>query len=170
MQRPRPSSCRRIVSVEVRKSERRLEARCARGAVVFMTVALGREPHGPKRQRGDLKTPEGDYRVAGPARASRFYRFIPIDYPSPADADLGRADGRLSESEYRRIMAAHAEGRPPPGRTPLGGELGFHGEGLRWRGDSADLDWTYGCLAVTDAEMDFLAERLEPGTPVRILP
>ena len=48
--------------------------------------------------------------------------------------------------------------------------LALHGEGERWRGDSADLDWTYGCVALGDEEIDFLAERVEVGTPVDIVP
>jgi hypothetical protein len=114
--------------------------------------------------------PEGVYHVAGPARPSRFHRFVPIDYPSPADADLALREGRLSRADHARVLAAHARGALPPQDTPLGGLLGFHGEGERWRGDSADLDWTYGCLALRDADLDFLAARVRRGTPVRILP
>ena len=56
-------------------------------------------------------------------------------------------------------------------RTPeLGGHLGFHGEGKRWRGDSRLLDWTYGCFGLADADVDFLAERSAVGTPVSIEP
>ena len=83
---------------------------------------------------------------------------------------LESIQGRISEEDFWRIWAAHQRGETPPSDTPLGGALGFHGEGERWRGDSADLDWTFGCVAMTDAEIDFLAERLEPGTPVEILP
>ncbi len=168
---PAPPPCERIVAMEIRKSERVLVAHCARGAVLVMTVALGREPEGAKQQRGDLRTPEGLYHVAGPARRSaRFHRFIPLDYPSLADAEAARQEGRIGERDYRRILAAHARGEPPPRDTPLGGDIGFHGEGRRWRGDSADLDWTYGCFALRDEEIELLAERLAPGVPVEIRP
>lgn len=138
--------------------------------MVELPVALGREAKGPKRSAGDARTPEGRYRISGPPRASRFHRFIPIDYPSLADADAARADARLSEAAYRRIAAAHARGEAPPSDTLLGGDLGFHGEGERWRGDSLHLDWTYGCIALSDSDIDFLAERSAVGTPVVILP
>ena len=59
---------------------------------------------------------------------------------------------------------------PPPQDTALGGELGLHGEGPHWRGDSAELDWTFGCIAVRDHEIDFLAQRVKVGTPVWIVP
>jgi hypothetical protein len=162
--------CLRIVWIEVRKSERRLEASCEGGARLAWTVALGRRAEGPKRAEGDLRTPEGHYRIAGPARRSRFHRFLPIDYPSRADAERARAEGRLAPGELARIVAASERGGLPPADTPLGGHLGFHGEGPRWRGDSADLDWTYGCIAMPDERIEFLAERAPPGTPVRILP
>ena len=161
--------CTRIAFIEVSKRERRLRALCEGGAVVEMTVALGREAGG-KRDAGDSRTPEGAYRISGPPRASRFHRFVPIDYPSVADAEAARAEARLSEAAYRRIVTAHAQRDPPPGDTPLGGALGFHGEGKRWRGESLHLDWTYGCVALSDADIDFLAERSEVGTPVVILP
>ncbi len=152
------------------KSERRLHARCERGAVVTLPVALGRDPDGPKRRAGDLRTPEGRYRITGPARPSRFHRFIPIDYPSRADAETAYSEGRLSETDYLRIARAHLDGLSPPQDTPLGSRLGFHGEGSRWRGESEHLDWTTGCVALRDGDVDFLAERVAPGTPVEIRP
>jgi hypothetical protein len=81
-----------------------------------------------------------------------------------------RVDGKISQATYREIVEAHNDGRSPPQHTSMGGDLGIHGEGQRWRGFSRNADWTYGCVAVSDAEADFLAERLEPGTPVLIYP
>jgi murein L,D-transpeptidase YafK len=152
----------------VSKRERSLRARCEKGSVVELTVALGRESEGPKRRAGDSRTPEGRYRIAGPPQPSRFHLFIPIDYPSVADAEAGLADGLVSRADYQRIIDAHTGGEPPPRDTALGGDLGFHGEGPRWRGDSTHLDWTYGCVALSDGDMEFLAERTAIGTPVVI--
>lgn len=167
---PAPPPCRRILAIVVHKAQRELVATCARGAEVRLPVALGHEPRGPKRREGDRRTPEGLYRVLDTGRPSRFHRFIPLDYPSVQDADAALLEGRLTPRDHRRILRAHAEGRMPPGDTPLGGEIGFHGEGPRWRGDSKDLDWTYGCIAMSDEDVDYLADRLTPGTPVWILP
>lgn len=135
-----------------------------------MTAALGREKDGPKRDVGDERTPEGVYRVSETPRPSRFHWFIAIDYPSIADAEAAHAQSRLSDAAYQRILAAHERGDPPPSDTPLGGELGLHGEGKRWRGRSAELDWTLGCVAISDTDIEFLAERVAVGTPVVILP
>jgi murein L,D-transpeptidase YafK len=162
--------CPRIAHIEVRKRERRLVARCEPGPAVVMKVALGRQPVGAKIARGDHRTPEGSYFVSGPAQRNRFHRFIPIDYPSRRDADAALAAGTISASEHARILARRAYDRPPPQDTALGGGLGLHGEGTRWLGESAALDWTFGCIAVRDHEIDFLAQRVKAGTPVWILP
>jgi hypothetical protein len=164
-----PGPCLRIERIVVHKGERRLWARCAGGAVVALPVALGRAAEGPKRALGDQRTPEGEYRVAGPPRASRFHRFLPIDYPSTADADRALAEGRLARGDHARIVAALRNGRLPPANTSLGGGLGFHGEGVRWRGESAALDWTDGCVALSDSDLDFLIARVGEGTPVSLL-
>jgi len=163
------TSCARIERIEVRKSERTLVAECTDGERLVFAIALSRAADGPKRARGDWRTPEGDYHVVGPARDSRFHRFLPIDYPSPRDAESGLAAGRIGAAEHAAILHAHAEGRLPPQDTALGGHLGFHGEGERWQGD-LDLDWTEGCFALRDDAIEVLARGAPPGTPVRIEP
>jgi murein L,D-transpeptidase YafK len=162
--------CERVVLVEIWKGERRLRAVCGDGSERVFSVALGREPMGDKRSAGDSRTPEGRYRIAGPARESRFHRFLPIDFPNPEDAAQAFAVGRISRAERDAIFAAHRDRELPPQDTGLGGDLGFHGEGPEWRGMSPDLDWTYGCIAMSDAEIDFLVERVTLETRVRIHP
>ncbi|MFO0690628.1 MAG: L,D-transpeptidase [Myxococcota bacterium] len=168
---PDPSSlpCERVVRIEVRKAERHLIAACEGGGLRLFEIALSREPVGPKLRGGDQRIPEGDYHLAGDPRPSRFHRFIPIDYPSIADADRALASRLIPNEDHHRIVAAHAAGRMPPQDTRLGGLLGFHGEGRRWRGD-LDLDWTEGCVAVTDEAIDWLARHAPRGTPVSIRP
>ncbi len=156
--------------LEVDKSERTLWAYCEGGGVVRLAAAFGREPSGHKRTSGDLRTPEGRYRISGPAETSRFHAFVPIDYPSVEDANAALADGRIDAADHARIVEAHAKGESPPSNTPLGGEIGLHGEGERWAGDSKHLDWTLGCVALTDSDLDFLIERIEPGVAVEIHP
>jgi murein L,D-transpeptidase YafK len=155
--------------VVVRKRERTLRARCEGGGERSWTIALGREPLGPKRLAGDLRTPEGDYHLMQRS-TSRFHRFVWIDYPSPADADAALTSALISYSTHAAILEARRQGRLPPQDTALGGQLGLHGEGRRWRGDSQHLDWTSGCIAMSDAQIDFLIERAPPGTPLSIEP
>ena len=160
--------CDRVARLEVRKSEHRLVAECVGGVRQSFPVALSREK-GAKAAAGDERVPEGSYRIAGAPRASRFHRFLPIDYPSAADAARALAEGRIDRSEHDAIVAAHRRHRLPPQQTALGGHVGFHGEGERWKGD-LKLDWTYGCVAVTDEVIDWIAERAPRGTPVSIVP
>lgn len=167
---PPAADCTRIESIEVHKSARRLVAICDGGARVRMHVALGQAPLGTKLASGDSRTPEGRYRIAAPARTSRYHRFILIDYPSRADAEAGLRSGRIDASVFEQLREALDAGAVPPQDTALGGYIGLHGEGPRWRGHSETLDWTTGCIAVRDDEIEFLAERLEPGTPLVILP
>jgi lipoprotein-anchoring transpeptidase ErfK/SrfK len=165
-----PPACMEIVRIEVWKGERTLLAYCKRGAVIAMPVAIGRQEIGPKRRAGDHKTPEGEYRVSGVPRIGRFHLFIPIDYPSVADAESALSEGRVSASDYERIVSAHEMGLVPPIDTALGGDLGLHGEGERWAGDSRYHDWTFGCIALSDADIEYLSNRLEVGAPVVIHP
>jgi len=165
-----PPPCLQIIRLEAWKQERILRAYCKQGAVVAVDIAVGRDEGGPKTRAGDHRTPEGRYQIVGASRTGRFHLFIAIDYPSRKDAAEALADGRLSEADYQRIMQAHERGVLTPHQTPLGGDLGFHGEGDRWQGDSQYLNWTYGCIGMRDDEIDFLAERLSPGVPVWIHP
>ena len=113
---------------------------------------------------------EGIYHVIGRARASRFHRCLAIDYPSLVDSERALAAGLIDRATSDAIARAHARGRMPAQHSALGGYLGFHGEGARWRGDSAGLDWTQGCVGMSDANMDFLVKHTRDGTPVEIVP
>jgi murein L,D-transpeptidase YafK len=162
--------CERILRIEVHKAGRVLFASCESGASLRFPIALGRDPVGPKERAGDSRTPEGSYRIAGAPRRGRFHLFIPIDYPSAADAERALRAGVIGRATYERIRASEAQGTLPPQDSALGGHLGLHGEGARWRGDSRYLDWTDGCIALTDADIEFIAERIEVGSPISILP
>ena len=113
-------------------------------------VALGGQPLGPKTQRGDHKTPEGTYIIDRRNSHSQFHRALHVSYPN-AD-DVARA---------RKLHVAP------------GGDIMIHGlpNGMGWVG-SAHLarDWTDGCLAVTDKEIDEIWKLVPDGTPVEIKP
>jgi murein L,D-transpeptidase YafK len=111
-------------------------------------VQLGGDPVGPKVQQGDGKTPEGNYVLDRHNLHSQYHRSIHISYPN-AD-DLARA---------RKL-----------GVSP-GGELYIHGLPNDFRGHSEALgDWTEGCIAVTNAEMDEIWRAVADGTPIEIRP
>jgi murein L,D-transpeptidase YafK len=160
--------CKRAERLHVRKSDRALTVHCVGGGLLTFPIALARVS-GPKRATGDQRMPEGEYRIAGPPRTSRFHVFIPFDYPSRADADRALAEKRIDAVTHAAITRAHAKRRMPPQDTPLGGALGLHGEGVRWRGD-LKLNWTEGCIAVTDAAIEQISRLVRPGTPISIEP
>lgn len=135
----------------VRKQERRLYLISQDGAPLkSYRVALGFEPYGPKRAEGDGRTPEGIYTIDGRNPESRFHRSLRISYPNALDQ--ARAD---------------AAGYSP------GGEIVIHGIGNVPQSAARqhpNLDWTEGCIAVTNAEIDELWQAVEDGTPIAILP
>jgi murein L,D-transpeptidase YafK len=167
---PPRERCQRILWIEIEKRRRRLTATCDSGQRHEFPVALGRLAFGDKAVTGDLRTPEGFYRVAEPGRPSTFHIFMLLDYPSRDDAERALREGRISERTYARISLAHARGQLPPQDTELGGRIGLHGEGGEHQGMSAVRDWTLGCIALSDEHIEFLAERTPVGTSVQILP
>jgi murein L,D-transpeptidase YafK len=113
-------------------------------------VALGAVPDGPKRSHGDRRTPEGAYVLDWRTAQSRFYRAIHISYPNLRD----------------RVRAA-ALGLAP------GGGIMIHGLPLHLAAvgpQHASGDWTNGCIAVTNREMDEIWKLVPDGTPIEIRP
>ncbi|HQY60404.1 MAG: L,D-transpeptidase family protein [Myxococcales bacterium] len=126
-------------------------------------VSLGPKPTGPKRARGDGRTPEGRYVVTHKNPKSRFHLSLGLSYPNADDARVGLASGRISRAEHDAILAALARNQIPPQDTALGGDIFVHGGGTQG-------DWTLGCVAIDDATMDDLFASVPAGTPVTIEP
>lgn len=140
-------------------------ATTAAGTPACWRVGLGSDyPNGHKVRMGDRRTPEGWYRTSD-RPWSAFYHAITIHYPSAVDARAGLADGRITRAEHDTIVAADRAGREPPSSTRLGGKILFHGGG-------GATDWTLGCVALDDADIDTLRSLLpaDLGTDVLILP
>jgi murein L,D-transpeptidase YafK len=134
----------------VDKSEHRLRA--YRGATLLreFKVALGRGGLAPKVQQGDGRVPEGDYTIDTRNPNSQFHLSLRISYPSP-----------------QQVMAAAARGIDP------GGDIMIHGlpNGMSEVGESHQLvDWTEGCIAVTNNEIEWLWRSVPDGTPISIMP
>lgn len=145
-----------------------------------LEVAISQEPSGPKRREGDLRLPEGLYRIcqkaAGPFPAEPWQnaylgsRWMRISYPNPADAARGRDEGAIGAEELRQIVAAASAGTTPPQRSALGGGIGIHG----WRSpdwpDAGPRDLTWGCVSVHAMDLERLYDRTPIGTPIVIVP
>ncbi|HUA14842.1 MAG TPA: L,D-transpeptidase family protein [Verrucomicrobiae bacterium] len=136
--------------VLVVKKERKLQL-LDRGKVLrTYRIALGGDPVGPKTRQGDHKTPEGVYFLDSRNLHSRFYKSIHISYPNAQDRAAARKAG-----------------------VSPGGDIFLHGlpNGYRWVGASHRLkDWTDGCIAVTDQEIDEIWNAVPNGTPMEIRP
>ena len=156
----------------VDKSERRMVVQNGRGYHETFRVALGFEPVGDKELEGDGRTPEGEFYVCHRIRHDRFHRFLGLSYPSPEDARRGETLGLLMPIEIRAIRRAFRQRTMPPWRTALGGNVGIHGYGRRRdreRRHAEGEDWTDGCLAVTNEEIEAIYGRVRVGTRVVIV-
>jgi murein L,D-transpeptidase YafK len=137
-----------IDRIVVDKAEHRMTLTRGGKVVRIYQVALGKGGLAPKVAEGDNQVPEGIYRVTGRKADSQFHKALRIGYPTP-----------------RQASAARARGVDP------GSNIMIHGlpNGLGWIGSWHRLrDWTAGCVAVTDAEIDQIWKLVPVGTIVEI--
>lgn len=149
--------------LHVFKAERRLELWASGRKVKAYRVGLGLAPEGDKVREGDFKTPEGRFYVCTRNHVSKFHRFLGISYPGPKAAARGLRDGLISSVQAKAIRSAATRQQRPPWDTPLGGTVGIHGHG-------AGSDWTWGCVALENGDIEELWEACPLGTPVVIEP
>jgi len=140
----------KVTRVLVLKREHKLQLVDGEKVIRTYTVALGRGGLSPKRRQGDHLTPEGLYQIDRRNKNSRFYRALHISYPNEIDRERALKLG-----------------------VNPGGDIMIHGitNGLSWLGSMhRAIDWTDGCIAVTDAEIDEIWSMVPDGTPVEIRP
>lgn len=140
----------RIDRVLIDKSERLLTLLSGEQPMKTYPIALGAAPKGAKRFEGDQRTPEGVYTVDYRNSSSAFHLALRISYPNEAD----------------RMLALEA------GQDP-GGQIMIHGlkNGQGWLGARhLSDDWTDGCIAVTNDEIEEIWSLVQLGTPVEIRP
>jgi len=132
--------------VVVVKSERMLYLYASGIVVESFPIGLGKQPIGHKRQSGDSRTPEGAYVLDWRNPDSLFNRSIHISYPNAED-----------------IAWAEANGVDP------GGAIMIHGEPT-YDSNGRSGDWTDGCIALSDQDMNTLWRVVPTGTPIHIYP
>ena len=137
-------------SIVVEKAARRLTLFRNGEPVKVYAVALGRNPVGDKVQRGDLRTPEGLFTIEGRNAHSKFYKALRISYPDIRHATRA---AKLGVSAGGDIML-HG----------LASNLTKIGAGHRFK------DWTEGCIAVTNEEIDEIFRAVPVGAPIEIKP
>jgi murein L,D-transpeptidase YafK len=138
-----------VTKIIVKKSDHTMTLYHEQTKLHSYNISLGSTP-GPKQQAGDRKTPEGLYTVDAKNPASKFHRAFHLSYPNIADRQRAR---KLKENP--------------------GGDIEIHGQmkSLAWLGSMArHIDWTAGCIALTNGEMDAIWPIVPVGTPVEIQP
>ncbi len=135
---------------------------------VFNNIAIGRGGAGEKNKAGDDITPLGNYKIAWVNYDSPYQVFYGFDYPSIENARNALQRGLINKPVFDSIVRAHKNGQVPPQNTPLGGQIGLHGLG---RGDvriHLMTNWTHGCIALTNKQIERLGRWIEKGTVVVI--
>lgn len=145
-------------SLAVMKDDRMVER--------FEDISIGRGGAALERRRGDDRTPLGVFRVVRINPRSNYYRFYGLDYPTEVHASRALEQGLIDESTYRSIVEAEAAGETPPQDTALGGQLGIHGLGSGDRKTHGRFNWTKGCVALTNEQIDRLDRWVRLGTVV----
>ena len=137
-----------IDKIEVYKSKRKMLVYSEGKLLKIYTISLGRNPIGHKEFEGDFKTPEGIYEINAKNPNSGYHKNLGVSYPNAAD-----------------IAHAKSLGKSPGGDIKIHGirnESGFISKFQRWK------DWTAGCIAVTNEEVDELYESVKIGTIIEI--
>lgn len=137
--------------VVVRKSERKMQLLKNGQVLKEYRVALGDNPYGHKMWEGDERTPEGDYILDWRNPLSNYHKAIHVSYPNARDQEMAKA---LGVSPGGMIMV---HGLPNDLKSP------------RVRAEYTRRDWTNGCIAVQDHEIDEIWRLVRDGTPIRII-
>lgn len=151
---PRGARVDRLVA---HKGAHRLEAYAGDRLLATYRIAIGAGGAGPKRWEGDRRTPEGVYRIDRRHQSRRYHRFLHVSYPN--------------DDDRRRYEALAARGEVPDGKG-IGGDIGVHGaaRGEELRRIDASSDWTEGCIAVSDSEIEALYEAVVRDAVIEIRP
>lgn len=133
-----------VTLIEVHKADRKMYLLSGSTVLKDYDIKLGGNPVGHKHFEGDGKTPEGAYYITHRNARSAYHLSLGISYPNDADRAY-----------------AKAQGQEP------GGDIFIHGENNR---GSSQGDWTVGCIAVTDRQIEEIYAMVNPGTPIHIFP
>jgi murein L,D-transpeptidase YafK len=145
-----PALKEKVDSIVIIKHDRKMEVYNNGRLLKVYHVSLGYEPVGPKHFKNDGKTPEGLYHIDGKNPNSHYHKCLGISYPSAADIQYAK--------RYRK---------------PTGGDVKIHGlpnGHMEKVEDFTKEDWTWGCIALTDEEIDELYAHVAVGVWINILP
>ncbi len=147
--------------IVVNKTKRKLYLFEGDRVIKIYPVSLGFDPFNDKVRQGDGRTPEGRFYVCTKNAQSKYHLSLGISYPSLEDAERGLRQGLITKKEYDKIVWAIRHGKRPPWSTKLGGAICIHGGGVAW-------NWTAGCIALKNSDIEELFRVVPTGTPVII--
>jgi murein L,D-transpeptidase YafK len=145
--------------IVIKRSENKLLIEKNEKVIRSYHAAIGSGGRKAKQMEGDRRTPMGIYHIVDIKDSDRFHLFLQLDYPSVRDAING-------------LKAGHIFGGIPPQNTALGGVIGIHGIGVETK-DKLEIhqmaNWTQGCIALRNKEIDELLKFVGVGTEVKIM-
>lgn len=159
------------LEIEVVLKDHALRVKRGDSVIEEFFIAYGRGGSGKNRQ-GDGRTPEGVYRIVEVRPSGRFHLFMLLDYPNDQDIYRAYRERRISEKEFDSLQDARELQGFSPSSSPLGGQIGIHGlggEGGIKEVIHESFNWTSGCIAMRDKEIERLSRLVSPGTVVRIV-
>ena len=159
------------VDIHIDKTNQVLTVQRGDTVIKSYRVATGKGGHGTKRIIGDKKTPIGVYKIIDFKDDSKFHYFMQLDYPNLLDAWYGYKNKVISASEFKKISMAYKNDGKPPQDTRLGGYIGIHGIGVENTQKlqiHEDINWTDGCIALTNEQVNELKKYVGIGTKVII--
>jgi murein L,D-transpeptidase YafK len=167
-----PVYANKDIEIVIVRSAHELQVKLAGSTLRTFKVAFGSGGRKAKLFEGDHKTPLGTYYIKRVRSSDRFHLFLQINYPNINDAERALQSHIISKKEYQAILIAHVKGQLPPQNTALGGSIGFHGIGTETK-DKIEIhefvDWTKGCIAMRNHEIDELNRYIHIGTKVSII-
>jgi murein L,D-transpeptidase YafK len=135
---------------------------------IFSNIAIGRYGKTYFKKKGDHRTPLGRFTIAWIPAKSQYHRFLGLNYPDLERADRALVDKEITEAQWQAIRRATQANKRPPQDTPLGGFIGIHGTGEGDLKIHGQYNWTSGCIALTNEQIDRLMNWVRVGTPVEI--
>jgi murein L,D-transpeptidase YafK len=139
-----------IDSIVVFKSKRKMMVYFEGKLLKTYTISLGRNPIGHKEFEGDFKTPEGIYEINDRNPNSSYHKNLGISYPNEEDIEKAKSLGKSAGGDIKIHGVRNGKG--------------YVSKFQRWR------DWTAGCIAVTDDEIDELYDAVKIGAVIEIRP
>lgn len=142
--------------------------RDGRSVAHFDNIAFGRRGTQPIHFKDDDSTPIGEFRIDNISMKTMYGPFFGINYPTEKHARIALDNGKISREAYLAIFNAESQGRPPPYTTPLGGMIGIHGIGAGNLEIHRKFNWTRGCVALDNQQIDALSRWVKIGMKVVI--